>query len=50
MQSSTNSFNLPYISDSFFNRLLNKVPTATIIQIFTHLLCEEKIILIAQDP
>ena len=50
VQSSTNSFNLPYISDSFFNRLLNKVPTATIIQIFTHLLCEEKIILIASDP
>ena len=50
VQSSTNNMNLPYISDSFFNKLLDKVPTTTIIQIFTHLLCEEKIILIAANP
>lgn len=40
---------LPYISDSFFNTLLNKVDVETIIQVFTHLLCEERIILVAQD-
>lgn len=47
VQSSTTNYNLPYISDSFFNTLLKKVQTHTIITIFTHLLCEEKIILVA---
>ena len=49
MKSSTTNYNLPYISDSFFNLLLQRVNTDTIIKIFTHLLCEEKIILVADN-
>lgn len=46
----TTNFNMPYISDSFFNTLFEEVKDVnTIITIFTHLLCEEKIILIARD-
>ena len=37
------------MSDSFFNILFNRVSVNTVIAIFTHLLCEEKTILVAQD-
>ena len=49
IQSSNTNYNLPYMSDSFFNILFKTVPTNTIITIFTHILCEEKIILVAKD-
>jgi hypothetical protein len=40
--------NLPYVSDYFFKELFQKVKDVdTIITIFTHILCEEKIILVA---
>ena len=50
IQSSNTSYNLPYMSDSFFNILFNYTPVPTIISIFTHLLCEEKTILVAANP
>ena len=37
------------MSDSFFNILFKQVNTDAIITIFTHILCEEKIILVAKD-
>lgn len=49
IQSSNTSYNLPYMSDSFFNTLFNTTTVPTIISIFTHLLCEEKTILVAAN-
>ena len=53
IKSHMTSTNLPYTSDYFFNILFNNknesVTTDTIIKIFTHLLCEEKIILVAES-
>ena len=37
------------MSDSFFNVLFRNTSVSTIISIFTHLLCEEKTILVAAD-
>ena len=42
-------YSLPYISDSFFNILFQNVAVNDIIKIFTHLLCEERIILVVPD-
>jgi hypothetical protein len=47
IQRSSTRFSLPYISDSFFTLVFNKLDVNTIITVFTHLLCEEKIILVA---
>ena len=53
IKSHMTSTNLPYASGYFYNKLFNNkneaVTTETIIKIFTHLLCEEKIVLIADD-
>ena len=38
------------MSDSFFNKLFSQTSVDVIIETFTHLLCEEKIILGAENP
>ena len=49
IQRSSTRYSLPYIAESFFTLLFRKLDVNTIITIFTHLLCEEKCILVAEN-